>query len=182
MDPLITIPREALADLLRAAGSTLTPEEYAASLPTLAQFKKFPGRARMCAVNKSVMAVIAVIGVVSIPFIFDLENVIVVIGICVATYFEYRTHRYFRENNPQAPILGFRNQTLFSAGIVLYCLYHAIVPYQVTIPADYREVMDPSMVAMMQSMERVSYFFIGVIAGGSQFALAWYYRTAMPKS
>ena len=33
MDPLVSIPRDKLAELLQAAGSTMTPEEYLATLP-----------------------------------------------------------------------------------------------------------------------------------------------------
>ena len=46
MEPLISIPREALAELLKASGSPLTPEEYLASLPGVGIYKKFSSRAR----------------------------------------------------------------------------------------------------------------------------------------
>jgi len=88
-------------------------------------------------------------------------------------------HRYFLENNPQAPSLGFRNQSAFAAAILIYCLYHAVVP--VSIPSDYSSVMDPSMLVLMQSFERVFYLIIAIVAGGSQFGLAWYYRSAQSR-
>ena len=51
MNPLISIPREALAELLRAAGSPLTPEQYLASLTEMDIYKKYPGRAWAAAVS-----------------------------------------------------------------------------------------------------------------------------------
>jgi hypothetical protein len=179
MNPLISIPREALAELLRASGSPLTPEQYVASLPDMFTYKKYPGRAKAATVNKYCLLVVALLSVVCLPFLgFDFENLIVTAGLVTVTFFEYRVHRYFRENNPQAPRLGFRNQSAFAAAILIYCLYHAIVPTSIPIPSEYREVMDPSMAGLMQGFERIVYLVIGVVAGGSQFALAWYYRSA----
>src|SRR6202453_4229088 len=109
MDPMIPVPREALADLLRAAGSNLTPEEYASSLPSLTTYKKFPGRAKVCVVNKWVMAGIAGLSLLILPFSIDNETIIVGAGLCPATFFEFRTHWYFVQNDLRAPPLGFRN-------------------------------------------------------------------------
>jgi len=177
MNPLISIPREALAELLRASGSPLTPEQYVASLTELDTYKKYAGRAWAAAVSKYCLLVIAVLAVVSLPFVgFDLENLIIVIGLATVTFFEYRVHRYFCDNNPQAPGLGFRNQSCFAAAILVYCLYHAFVPEQ--IPSAYRELMDPDTTGLLQGFERIVYLIIAVIAGGSQFGLALYYRSA----
>ena len=84
----------------------------------------------------------------------------------------------FLQCDPRAPDLGFRNQAGFAAGILIYGLYHALVPSQLEIPAEYRDVMDPAMAGTIQGMERVFYLFIGMIGGVSQFWLAWYYRNA----
>ncbi|MCE0523460.1 MAG: hypothetical protein LV480_11185 [Methylacidiphilales bacterium] len=177
MNPLISIPRDALAELLRASGSALTPEEYVASLPEVSTYKKYPSRAWAAGVSKYCILVVAVLAVVCVPFLgFSIENLIIAAGLVTVTFFEYRVHRYFRENNPKAPSLGFRNQAAFAATILIYCLYHAIVPAQ--IPSDYSEVMDPSMLVIMQGFERVFYLIIAIVAGGSQFGLAWYYRNA----
>ncbi len=45
MKPTVNIPREKLAELLQASGSTLTPEQYTASLPGMGPVVKFPSRA-----------------------------------------------------------------------------------------------------------------------------------------
>jgi hypothetical protein len=178
MKSLISIPREALAELLRVSGSPLTPEQYLASLQEADTFKKYPGRARASAWSKNILLVVAVLAGVCLPFGFDLEDVIIVIGLATVTFFEYRVHRYFCEDNPEAPGLGFRNQSCFAAAILIYGLYHALVPTQIQIPSEYRDVMDPDMTATMQSLERVFYLVIGIVGGVSQYGLAWYYRSA----
>jgi hypothetical protein len=180
MNPRISIPREALAELLRAAGSSLTPEQYVASLPELGIYKKYASRAWAAAMNKYFLLVVAVLAVVSLPFLgFDFENIIIVAGLVTVTFFEYRVHHYFRENNPQAPSLGFRNQSCFAAGILIYCLYHAIAPFQ--IPHDAMTMVEENNVidtGTLNSLVRTFYLFIAIVAGGSQFGLACYYRSA----
>jgi len=178
MNPFISIPREALAELLRASGSSLTPEQYLASLPDMGAFKKYPGRARASAWSKNILLVVAVLAGLSLPFGFDLEDVIIVIGLATVTFFEYRVNRYFRENNPAASSLGFRNQACFAAAILIYGLYHALVPTQIQVPTEYREYMDPSTTSTIQAFERVFYLIVGIVGGVSQFGLAWYYRSA----
>jgi hypothetical protein len=193
MKPLISIPRDALAELLRAAGSPLTPEQYVASLPETGTYKKYPGRAWAAAISKYCILIVAVLSTLWMFVDFfeapifalafaSVENVIISVGLITVTYFEFRVHRYFCENNPKAPSLGYRNQSAFAAAILIYCLYHAIVPTSIPIPSEYREVMDPSMAGVMQGFERVVYLMIGVVAGGSQFALAWYYRSAQVRT
>jgi hypothetical protein len=179
MNPFIPVPREALVELLRASGSSLTPEQYLASLPETGIYKKYPARARAAVWSKNILLVVAVLSVVLLPFLgIDLENVIITVGLCVVTFFEYRVYRYFCENNPLAPDLGFRNQSAFAAAILIYGLFHAIVQTHVEIPSEYREVMDPSMTVIIQGMERLFYLIVGLVGGVSQFGLAWYYRAA----
>src|SRR5271170_7656847 len=103
MNPLISIPREALAELLRAAGSPLTPEQYVASLPEINTYKKYPGRVKASAWSKNILVVVAVLAGLSLPFNFDFEDVIIVIGLATVTYFEFRVHRYFSEHDPKGP-------------------------------------------------------------------------------
>jgi hypothetical protein len=180
MNSFISVSREALAQLLQATGSPLTPEQFAASFtPPLPPLNpKYPARARMAVWSKRVMLIIAVLSVVGLPFSFDLEGVLVVTGLCVATFFEYRTHRYFLEGNPAAPTLGFRNQSGFAAGILAYCLYHAFVVGTLPLPAEYKDMIDASQLTMIQGATRAIYLLIGVTGGLSQFGLAWYYRSA----
>ena len=182
MNPLISLPREALAELLRASGSPLTPEQYLASLPELGVYKKYPGRAKASAWSKNILLVVAVLAGVCLPFGFDIEDVIIVIGLATVTFFEYRVHRYFCEGNPEAPGLGFRNQSCFAAAILIYGLYHAFVPTQIQIPAEYRETMDPNMTGMIQGFEQIFYLIVGFVGGISQFGLAWYYRSAQVRA
>ncbi len=182
MSSLISIPREALAELLRASGSSLTPEQYVASLPANTTYKKYPGRAKVAAWSKNILVVIAVFAALILPFSFDLENVIIVAGLATVTFFEFRVYAYFSEGNPAAPGLGFRNQSIFAAAILIYGLYHASFPSQLELPSEYREVMDPSTTGLVQAMERFFYLLIGIVGGVSQFALAWYYRAAQVRT
>lgn len=183
MTPLISIPRDALAELLRASGSSLTPEQYVASLPDVGVYEKYASRAWAAGVSKYLLLVVAVLGVVSLPFLgFDFENLIIVVGLVTVTFFEYRVHRYFREGNLAAPSLGFRNQSAFAGAILIYCLYHAIVPSSIPMQSALRQVMDPDISGLLQTLERVTYLFVGFVAGGSQFGLAWYYLNAQIQS
>jgi len=179
MKPLISVPRDKLAELLQASGSTLTPEQYVASLPGAELTRKYESRAWAAAFSKYFLLVVAALGVITVPFMgFDVENLIIVVGLVTVTYFEFRVHRYFVEGNPEAPSLGFRNQACFAGAILIYCLYHALLPASVAIPPEYREVMDPPTAGLIQGLERVFYAIIAIIAGGSQFGLALYYRSA----
>ncbi len=87
-------------------------------------------------------------------------------------------HRYFRDHNPAAPTLGFRNQSAFAAAILIYGLYHALQRFHLEVPREYNDVMDPATMDMIRLMGRFFYLVVGVVGGVSQFALAWYYRTA----
>jgi len=102
-----------------------------------------------------------------------------VVGLVTVTFFEFRVHRYFRENNPRAPGLGFRNQSAFAAAILIYCLYHAFSPVQIPVQdmtlVEENNLIDPGT---LKNLARVFYLSIAIVAGGSQFALAWYYRCA----
>jgi hypothetical protein len=183
MNPLVSIPRDALAALLQASGSPLTPEQYLATLPEFSVYKKYKSRAVAAAINKYSLLVVAIFGVVTLPFLgFTLENVVIVIGLVTVTCFEFRVHRYFKENSPLAPSLGFRNQSLFAAAILIYCIYHSFSTFQ--LPAqDMGLVEENNMVdpGMLKTFVRLFYLIVAVVAGGSQFGLACYYRSAEVK-
>lgn len=178
MKPDINISRETLAELLRAAGSPLTPEQYLASLEKGNVYARYPGRAKAATWSKNILCVAVVLGGVILIFDRSLEGVILLAALATITFFEYRVHRYFRDWNPKAPTLGFRNQTAFAALILIYGLYHAFFPQQLQVPDEYREVMDPAMTGMIQTLAHVFYLVIGIVGGLSQFGLAWYYRRA----
>jgi len=180
MNPLISIPREALAELLRAAGSPLTPEQYVASLQDADVYKRYPGRAWAAAISKYCLLVVAILSVVLLPFLgFDIENIIIVAGLVTVTFFEFRVHRYFRENNPEAPNLGFRNQSCFASAILIYCLYSAFAPLQLP-PQDMNLIEENNLIdpGTLANIGRIFYLFIAIVAGGSQYGLARYYRNA----
>lgn len=182
MKPSIHLPREKIAELLQASGSTLTPEEYAASLPPDRTFENYPGRARAAAWSKNILIFVAVLSALFTVFDFGLENLIIVIGLGTVTYFETRVHRYFCENNPAAPSLGFRNQSGFAAGILVYGLYHALVSYAIALPPEYRDFVDAPTLQLIQETTRLGYLIVGIIGGISQFGLACYYRSAQGKA
>ena len=184
MNPFVSIPREALAELLRASGSPLTPEQYLASLQEADDYKRYPSRAWAAVISKYCILVVAILSVVLLPILgFDFENMIIVAGLVTVTYFEFRVHRYFCENNPQAPSLGFRNQSCFAAAILIYCLYHAFAPVQLSSQdmnlIEENNLIDP---ATLKDMGRIFYLGIAVVAGGSQFWLACYYRSAQVRA
>lgn len=175
----ISIPREALAELLKASGSALTPEEYVASLEQGNIYSRYPSRARASVWSKSILLVVALIsGVwVCLPIGFSFEGILLAVGLATVTFFEYRVHRYFRDLNDKAPELGFRNQSAFAVAILIYGLYHALVPSTVQLQ-EYNNMLDADTMEMIRSMTRVFYLLVGVVGGIAQFGLAWYYRAA----
>jgi hypothetical protein len=182
MDRMVTIPREALAELLRAAGSPLTPEEYLASVTgavaTPDQFPKYRGRRIAAAISKGCLLAAVILSALVCVFSFDLTAFFITVILGVFTYFEYRVHAGFRDLKVEAPMLGFYNQAAFAAFILIYCLYHALVPTQIDIPSEYREYMDPDMTSTIQTAVVVGYLAIAIVGGLSQFGLAYYYRAA----
>jgi len=179
MSRFISIPRQALAELLQAVGSPLTPEQYLASLPELGLYAKYRGRARAAAWSKSILLIVAILSALIVPFDFDFEGVIIVAGLATVTFFEFRVHRYFRDLNPAAPTLGFRNQSAFAAAILIYGLYHTVVTFHLS-PETQTLIEENNVVDldMVRNLTRVFYLVIGVVGGVSQFGLAWYYRAA----
>ena len=112
-----------------------------------------------------------------------MENIVIVIGLVTVTFFEYRVHRYFKENNPAAPSLGFRNQALFAAAILIYCIYHAFTPLQFS-PEDMNLLQQNGMIDpnSVKQLVKVFYALVALFAGGSQFGVACYYRSAEVRS
>jgi hypothetical protein len=176
MQRLLTIPRDALAELLQAAGSPLTPEQYLASLPALTTFVPYAGRATMAAMSKYVLLLVTIVSGLFLLGGLDVEGVIILVALSCITYYEFRVHRYFVEWNPEAPTLGFRNQCAFASFIVIYCVYHVFAPFQ--LPPVVQDMIDPSMASSIRFSEQVFYVVIALVGGASQFWLAWYYRSA----
>ena len=175
---MIPIPRQALADLLQAAGSPLTPEAYLATLSPSEGFEKYPSRAKVALWSKHILLAAAIIsGVwICLPFGFDLSGLLVAIALAVLTFFEYRVHAYFCARNPKAPRLGFRNQTGLAVTIFIYGIYHAMLPFQVPTWLD--SFIDPTSLALMKTVIRYGYIAIAVVGGISQFGQAWFYWKA----
>jgi hypothetical protein len=123
-----------------------------------------------------VLAVASVISVLLLPFGFDWSDALIVAGVLTVTYFEFRVHHYFFTGDPRGPSLGFRNQSCFAAGILLYGLYHAAYPPPV--PPDVSGLLDEPTLDLFQMWIRNGYLAIGIAGGLSQFWLAWYYRSA----
>ena len=178
MDRLISIPRQALEELLKAAGSQLTPEQYLASLMVASPYRRYPSRAIASLWSKGLLVVPAIISVVWQVFDLSLEGVIVAVILTAITFFEYRVNQYFREENLKAPDLGYYNQSAFAVFILLYCIYHAYMASPTAMMREYNNMLDPDQMAAFQSMIKMSYVIVGIAGGLSQFGLAWYYRSA----
>jgi hypothetical protein len=182
MNRFVSIPREALADLLKSAGSPLTPEAYLASLPEFGEFRKYASRTSAAVWSKNILLAAAIISALwtCLPIGFSFEGVLVTVILAAITYFEFQVHRAFRDRQREAPVLGFRNQVFFAAFIFLYGLYHAFAPLQV--PANYREIMgDADTMRLIRFVTIATYLTVGIVGGISQFCLAWYYSAARVK-
>lgn len=182
MDQNVSIPREALSALLKAAGSPLTPEQFLASLLGAPdEFRKFAGRAKAAVWSKNILlsGVILSALITCTPMGFSVEGVLITVILAVITWFEFQVYYGFRDRNPGAPLLGLRNQIAFAIFIFIYGLYHAFRPME--IPQTYREVMDPDLTPLIQNAAKFSYLTIAVVGGISQACYAWYYYAARPR-
>ncbi len=130
--------------------------------------------------SKTLLAFAAVLSVIILQFGFDLGDALVVAGVLTVTFFEFRVHHYFLTGDPRAPDLGFRNQSGFAAGILLYGLYHAFHPtdIQALISPELAGYIDEPTIESMKMMIKNGYLTVGILGGLSQFGLAWYYRNA----
>lgn len=179
MNPLISVPRQALGDLLRKSGSKYrTPEEWLASLKETKLYTLYPGRARAAAVSAYFLIAAAVISILCVFISFCFENVLLAIIITGIAWVEHFTLRGFRTWDKRAPIMGCYNQIVFASIIVLYGTYNAFLTGPIQIPADYKDSIDPDMLGWVSSGEKLFYILVAVIGGGSQYLMAWYYYRA----
>ncbi len=141
---------------------------------------KYRSRISVAWWSKTLLAIAAGLSVLLLIPDFDWWTALAVAGVLVVTFFEFRVHRYFLTGDPRAPDLGFRNQACFAAGIMMYGLYHAFYPLsiQAMIPPELRDFYDESQIDLMQSIVKNGFLVVGILAGASQFGLAWYYRSA----
>ena len=137
---------------------------------------KLGGRIRAAFWSKTLLAVASVLSVLILPFDFDWWSALIVAGIWTVTFFEFRMYSYFLNGDPRAPDLGFCNQSCFAAAILMYGLYHAVYP--TPIPEEIRGLLDETTLELVQGLIKNAYLAIGILGGVSQFALAWYYRSA----
>ena len=130
--------------------------------------------------SKTILAIAAVISVLLLLCDFDWWDALAVAGVLVVTFFEFRVHRYFLTGDPRAPDLGFRNQSGFAAGILLYGLYHAFEPppIQTLVPPELLTYIDAGTIEYVKETIKNGYLAVGILGGLSQFGLAWYYRSA----
>jgi hypothetical protein len=141
---------------------------------------KYRGRISTAWWSKTILAVAAVISVLLVLVDFDWADAIVVVGVIAVTFFEFRVYRYFLTGDPRAPDLGFRNQSCFAVGILLYGLYHAVSqpPLQTLMPQEILDYMDAPTLELLKAIMKYGYLTVGILGGISQFGLAWYYRNA----
>ena len=141
---------------------------------------KFRSRANTAWWSKTILAIATVISVLLILVDFDWADALVVVGVLAVTFFEFRVYRYFLTGDLRAPDLGFRNQSCFAAGILLYGLYHALAqpPLETLMPRELLDYMDATTLEFMKATIKYGYLTVGIVGGISQFGLAWYYRGA----
>jgi len=141
---------------------------------------KFRSRSNAAWWSKTILAFAAVISVLLLCFGFDWQDALVVAGVLAVTFFEFRVHHYFLTGDPRGPGLGFRNQSFFAAGILLYGLYHAVYvpPIQTLVPKELIDYLDAPTLEFMRATIRNGYLCVGIVGGVSQFGLAWYYLSA----
>jgi hypothetical protein len=144
---------------------------------------KYRGRASTAWWSKTILAIAAVISVLLVLVDFDWVDALIVVGVLAVTFFEFRVHHYFLTGDSRAPDLGFRNQSCFAAGILIYGLYHALFqpPLEAMVPRELLDYMDAPTLDFMKSTIRYGYLTVGIVGGVSQFGLAWYYRGAKPQ-
>jgi len=139
---------------------------------------KYRGRISAAWWSKTVLAIAAVLSVIFLPFDFDWESALVVAGVLAVTFFEFRVHYYFLTGDPRAPDLGFRNQSCFAAGIMLYGFYLAFHLPQGQLLQQLYSMLDEPTAAIFQNTIKNGCLTAGTLGGLSQFGLAWYYRNA----
>jgi len=181
MNKLIPIPREQLEQLLKDAGSTQTVEQFIsqsalqAAIQTHGLYKK---RAKAAQWSRLWLFASALFSVGSFIFSPNPEDALAGILLTGMTVMEFKVHSWFLHADPRGPLWGYRNQCLFAILFLLYGTYHCVVPAPSRELAEFAELGDGDLVAMVQKLEPVFYATVGLVGALGQFLLALYYRRA----
>ena len=176
---LLPIPRESLAKLLAESGSTQTPEEFLKQREiqsAVALNANFAKRAKAAYWSRLWLLLSATISIISWIFSPNWEDFIAGLLLSGMTVVEFKVHQWFLENDPRAPLWGWRNQCLFSALFVLYGAYHLLIPSPSLAVLD--EMGVENMAASVTEIEKIFYFSVGLGGALGQLLLARYYKNA----
>jgi hypothetical protein len=178
MSKLVHIPEESLEALLREAGHTESVREYlnSAEVGVAVQAgQRLLKRARAAYWSRFWLFFSAFVTWASFLFGPDLEGFISGVLLTLMTVVEFRVHAFFLAADPRGAVYGWWNQCLFSVLFLIYGGYHGTF---VSVSPDVQGMIDPGMMPMLVSLERVSYYTIAIVGALGQFWLACYYRSA----
>jgi hypothetical protein len=181
MSKLIHIPESALEALLREAGRTESVDAYLRSAEVQTSIQaghRLLKRARAAYWSRFWLFFSALVSWVSFLFGPDLEGFISGVLLTGMTIVEFKVYSLFLAADVRGSIYGWWNQCLFSVLFLIYGGYHGIFISSDSISPDIRDMIDPTMLPMIASMERSFYFTVAIVGAAGQFWLAWYYRSA----
>ena len=178
MSKLVQIPESTLETLLREAGRPESVEDYLHSVEVRSAVQageRLLKRARAAYWSRFWLFFSALVSWMSFVTGPDLEGFISGVLLTGMTVVEFKVYSLFLAADVRGSIYGWWNQCLFALLFLLYGGYHGTF---VSTPIDLGGLVDPDMLPMIESSERLIYYTIAVVGGAGQFCLACYYRAA----
>ena len=178
MAKLVQIPETTLEALLREAGRTESVQDFlqTGDVPALTQLgQRLLKRARAAYWSRFWLLFSALVTCVSFltgPNFEDFISGALLIGM---TFVEFKVYTLFLAADVRGSIYGWWNQCLFAVLFLVYGGYHGTF---ISVSPEIQGMIDPSLLSSVESLERLSYYAIGVIGAAGQFWLACYYRRA----
>jgi hypothetical protein len=178
MAKLVHIPESTLEGLLREAGRTESVDAYlrsAAIQGDVQEGQRLLRRARAAYWSRFwLFASAFVTWALFLPGP-SVEGFISGVLLTGMTIVEFKVYSLFLAADARGAIYGWWNQCLFSVLFLIYGVYHGTY---VTPSPEIEAWVDPSMMPMLATIERITYYSIAFAGGLGQFVLACYYRTA----
>jgi len=175
---LVHIPESTLEALLREAGHTESVEEYLRSAEVQAATQaghRLLKRARAAYWSRFWLCFSSLVTWASFVSGPDIEGFISGVLLVGMTVVEFKVYTLFLAADVRGALYGWWNQCLFALLFLLYGGYHGTF---VSTPPEVSGMLDPDMLPMLESSERLFYYTIAIVGAAGQFWLACYYRTA----